>query len=208
MEENTQSYCTWWDCTLCLNTLKDSWMLECSASFFFSTSCTVLESLFLFPLSCWSSLDLSGEDGVRRTVVLYCSECLVCWISWSDFSCPSKPWREALATEMGYKVKPYWLKWPRQQWSVYTWGLTGGRNMPLYTLNVSHFAQHRCPVSPCYLVPVTWFPRLPPSHICYLSATCGFPPLYGSTNINIGDEKRSWNTALKFLIFFKVYITC
>lgn len=69
--------------------------------------------------------------------------------------------------------------------------------MPLYTLTVSHVALHTAAMSALAI----WFllhdtvshnalPLLLPNHTCYLSATCSFPPLYGSTKINIGDEKQ------------------
>ena len=78
LKVNTQSYCTWWDYTLCLNILEDLWKLECSASFFQPVAqCCRLLFLYFISTELFKFLGLSGDDvGVQRTVVLYCPECL------------------------------------------------------------------------------------------------------------------------------------
>lgn len=151
----------------------------------------------MFPLS-WSSLDLSGEDGVQRTVVLYCPECRCA--GYPEAS-SSNPLRKALTTKMGYsaKVKPH------QQLSVYL-RANGWKNMLLYTFTVSHVALHTTPLSALAI----WFLYHDSVSLYCCSITSVsllltvFPPLYDSTNINIGDEKRSWNTALK-IWFLGIY---
>lgn len=172
-------------------------MLECSA-LFFNQLHSVVQVFFFFiyiiPLSCSSSLGLSGEDGVQRTAVLYCPECL----------CAGDPeviFHVLVPLKSGVSNR----KWATEpKWSCTdSTGLCrsgayireGGRNMPLYTL-VWHVTLHSCTVSPDYLVPVTWFshnafPVLPPKHTCSLSATCSVPTLNDSTKINIGGKKKT-----------------
>ena len=64
--------------------------------------------------------------------------------------------------------------------------------MLLYTFTVSHVALHPLHCQPLLFgsSTTTQFPSTAArSHVSLLLT--GFPPLYDSTNINIGDEKRS-----------------
>lgn len=156
----------WWDYTLCLNTLKDLWMLECSASFFqpVAQCCSVFFLLFVFfhwvvkvP---WVCLEMMESKGPLCSIVQ--SVCVLDILKWFLMSrCPEG---RRLATEMGYraKVKPDWLDQPQQQWSVYTWGLSGWKkHATIYTSCFTCRITRHCTVSPGYLVPVTWlsFPQ-------------------------------------------------
>lgn len=98
----------------------------------------------VFSQSCWSSLYFSGEDRVQPTVVLYCPACLCAGCPEVVFHVPVPLKGRFLQQKMGCRtnVKPRCFNWPPWHWSVHSWWLSSGRNMPLYTLTVLHVALH------------------------------------------------------------------
>lgn len=180
-EVNTQSMIY----TLCLNTSKDSWMLECSASFHFFSQpvaqcCS--SSVFLLLLSLffffyfhwvvkvhWIYLEMVRVHRTVAVAVLYSPECLCAGYPEVGLSCVWCPW-----------TKPFSNRNKLQSWGevrlthtglsssgAYRWGPTCH-----YIHCLFHISAARHTVSPGYLVPVTpdsvSHNALLPIHTCHL----------------------------------------